>query len=133
MKTTNIILIAIAILVIALIGVGIYSVYDQNGNILNNVNLTNPLDNNTNNTTDVVDADTVDNITNMTNVTDTIVVGDNSTRTDITVNNTTYKVYNPQSDSYVTVIGEKYDDEVNRWYTFDEDGVRYYNTRINVN
>ena len=32
---------------------------------------------------------------------------------------------------FMTVIGEKYDDEVNRWYTYDEDGVRYYNTRIN--
>ena len=71
---------------------------------------------------------------NMTNVTDSVVVvGDNSTRTDLTINNTTYKVYNPQSDSYVPVLGEKYDDEVNRWYTYDEDGVRYYNTRINTN
>ncbi len=129
MKTTNIILIAIAILVVALVAVGLYSVYDGNNNILNGVNMTNPLDNNT---TDAVDVDDVENITNMTNVTD-LVVGDNSTRTDITINNTTYKVYNPQSDSYVSVIGEKYDDEVNRWYTYDEDGVRYYNTRINVN
>ena len=128
MKTTNIILIAIAILVIALVAVGLYSVYDGNTDILDNVNITNPLDNNT---TDVVD---VDNMTNMTNVTDSVVVvGDNSTRTDLTINNTTYKVYNPQSDSYVPVIGEKYDDEVNRWYTYDEDGVRYYNTRINTN
>lgn len=127
MKTTNIILIAIAILVVALVAVGIYSVYDGNNNILDNVNITNPLDNNT---TDVVD---VDNMTNTTNTTEPIVVGDNSTRTDLTINNTTYKVYNPQSDSYVTVIGEKYDEEVNRWYTYDEDGVRYYNTRINVN
>jgi hypothetical protein len=30
----------------------------------------------------------------------------------------------------VTVIGEGYDDEVDRWYTYDTDGVRYYNTRI---
>ena len=128
MKTTNIILIAIAILVIALVAVGLYSVYDGNTDILDNVNITNPLDNNT---TDVVD---VDNMTNMTNITDSVVVvGDNSTRTDLTINNTTYKVYNPQSDSYVPVIGEKYDDEVNRWYTYDEDGVRYYNTRINTN
>jgi hypothetical protein len=128
MKTTNIILIAIAILVIALVAVGLYSVYDGNTDILDNVNITNPLDNNT--TDDVVD---VDNMTNMTNVTDSVVVvGDNSTRTDMTINNTTYKVYNPQSDSYVPVIGEKYDDEVNRWYTYDEDGVRYYNTRINT-
>ena len=129
MKTQNIILIAIAILVIALVAVGLYSVYngDTNIDLLNNTNLTNPLENN-NNTTDVVD---VDNMTNLTNITDKV-VGDNSNRTDITINNTTYKVYNPQSDSYVTVIGEKYDDEVNRWYTYDEDGVRYYNTRINI-
>ena len=66
-------------------------------------------------------------------VNNTTVVGDNSTRINETnkTNNTTYKVYNPQSDSYVPVIGEKYDDEVNRWYTYDTDGVRYYNTRIN--
>ena len=128
MKTTNIILIAIAILVIALVAVGLYSFYngDTNIDLLNNTNLTNPLEDN-NNTTDVVD---VDNMTNLTNITDKV-VGDNSNRTDITINNTTYKVYNPQSDSYVTVIGEKYDEEVNRWYTYDEDGVRYYNTRIN--
>ena len=44
--------------------------------------------------------------------------------------NETYRVYNPQSDSYVTVIGEGYDAEVDRWYTYDTDGVRYYNTRI---
>ena len=124
MKTTNIILIAIAILVIALVAVGLYSVYNGNANIdiLNNTNLDN-------NTTDVVD---VDNMTNATNATDKI-VGDNSNRTELTINNTTYKVYNPQSDSYVAVIGEKYDEEVNRWYTYDEDGVRYYNTRINTN
>ncbi|WP_406536832.1 hypothetical protein [Methanobrevibacter sp.] len=125
MKTTNIILIAIAILVVALVAVGLYSVYDGH-NILNNTNITNPLDNNT---TDVVD---VDNMTNMTNITDKV-VGDNSNRTELTINNATYKVYNPQSDSYVSVIGEKYDEEVNRWYTYDEDGVRYYNTRINTN
>ena len=130
MKTQNIILIAIAILVIALVGVGLYSVYngDTDIDILNNTNLTNPLED-TNNTTDVVDVDNMTNITE--NITDKV-VGDNSTRTELTINNTTYKVYNPQSDSYVPVIGEKYDDEVNRWYTYDEDGVRYYNTRINV-
>ena len=82
------------------------------------------------NTTDVID---VDNATNATNSTNGTVVGDNSPRTNMTINNNTYKVYNPQSDSYVAVIGEKYDDEVNRWYTYDEDGVRYYNTRINTN
>ena len=35
------------------------------------------------------------------------------------------------SDFMLTVIGEKYDSGVNRWYTYDKDGVRYYNTRIN--
>ena len=125
MKTKNIILIAIAILVIALVAVGLYSFYNGDADILSNATLPNPLDNNT--TEDVID---VDNVTNTTNDT---VVGDNSPRENITINNTTYKVYNPQSDSYVAVIGEKYDDEVNRWYTYDEDGVRYYNTRINTN
>ena len=48
-----------------------------------------------------------------------------------TTNKTGYRVYNPQSDSYVSVVGEGYDHEFNRWYTFDSDGVRYYNTRIN--
>ena len=46
-------------------------------------------------------------------------------------NKTVAKVYNPQTDSYVEVIGEKYDKDVHRWYTYDKDGVRYYNTRIN--
>ena len=127
MKTKNIILIAIAILVIALVAVGLYSFYNGNANVLNNATLPNPLDNNT---TDVID---VDNATNATNSTNGTVVGDNSPRTNMTINNNTYKVYNPQSDSYVAVIGEKYDDEVNRWYTYEEDGVRYYNTRINTN
>ena len=35
--------------------------------------------------------------------------------------------------SEFTLSDEKYDEEVNRWYTYDEDGVRYYNTRINTN
>lgn len=108
MKTKNIILIAIAIIVVALIAAGIYSVY-------NGDNILNP------NTDD----------SNTGDVNNTTVVGDNSPRTNLTINNTTYKAYNPQSDSYVPVIGEKYDEEVNRWYTYDEDGVRYYNTRIN--
>ena len=64
------------------------------------------------------------------NVTNDTVVGDNSKRNDTNTSNSTYRVYNPQSDSYVTVIGEGYDDEVDRWYTYDTDGVRYYNTRI---
>ena len=42
----------------------------------------------------------------------------------------------PAFDEYAAkrpwiVIGEKFDQEVNRWYTYDQDGVRYYNTRIN--
>ena len=117
MKTQNIILIAIAILVVALVAVGIYSI-TSGENILNATV--------ENNTTDFIDIDTM-------NITDnaTMVIGDNSTRENDTGNNTTYKVYNPQSDSYVPVIGEKFDEEVNRWYTYDADGVRYYNTRIN--
>lgn len=117
MKTQNIILIAIAILVVALVAIGIYSI-TSGENILNATA--------DNNTTGFIDIDTM-------NITDnaTAVIGDNSPRENDTGNNTTYKVYNPQSDSYVPVIGEKYDDEVNRWYTYDEDGVRYYNTRIN--
>ena len=130
MKTTNIILIAIAILVIALVAVGYYSFTTNDGDI-NLLNAT--LDNNT---TDFIDIGTINaNDTNDTNATNYTVVGDNSPLGNITgnmTNNTTvYKVYVPQSDSYVEVIGEKFDDEVNRWYTYDADGVRYYNTRIN--
>ena len=61
---------------------------------------------------------------------DTQIVGDNSPRNDTNTSNQTHRVYNPQTDSYVTVIGEGYDAEVDRWYTYDTDGVRYYNTRI---
>lgn len=120
MEPKNIILVVIAVLVIILIGVGIYSM----GNGHSDNNMTNALNdtNNTNNTTAV--NKTADNSTNKT-------VGDNSPRKNETKINATYKVYNPQSDSYVTVIGEKYDNGVNRWYTYDKDGVRYYNTRIN--
>ncbi len=118
MDKKNIILIAIVILVIALAAVAAY-IYTSDNNALTNIT-----DNTTNKT--VIDVDKVNNTT---------VVGDNSTRVNdtanLTNNNTTYKVYNPQSDSYVPVIGEKFDEEVNRWYTYDEDGVRYYNTRIN--
>lgn len=117
MEQKNIILIAIAVLVIILIAIGLYTMSNGNGTDLNNTNVSN----NTTNTTKV----TVNN-TNTTNKT----VGDNTPRKNITKVNATYKVYNPQSDSYVTVIGEKFDDEVNRWYTYDTDGVRYYNTRI---
>ena len=121
MKTTNIILIAIAILVVALVAIGIYS-FTSSGD-LDILNAT--LDNNT---TDFVDIGTI----NANDTNNTTVIGDDSPRENTPdSNNTTYKVYNPQSDSYVPVIGEKYDDEVNRWYTYDADGVRYYNTRIN--
>lgn len=113
----NLILIAIVILVIALAAVAAFIYTDNN-------NATNVTANKTDNKT-VINIDKAN----------TAVVGDNSNRTNdtanITNNNTPYKVYNPQSDSYVPVIGEKFDDEVNRWYTYDEDGVRYYNTRIN--
>ena len=128
MELKNIILIVIAILVIVLVGVGIY-VLDNGHNDLSNV--TNALNNTDKNATNTTVANnttsvnkTADNSTNKT-------VGDNSPRNDTNKTNKTYKVYNPQSDSYVTVIGEKYDSDVNRWYTYDVDGVRYYNTRIN--
>ena len=119
METKNIILIAIVILVIALAAVAAY-IYTSDNTAMD---ITNKTENKT-----VIDIDKV-------NDTNTTIVGDNSTRDDnnsnLTNENTTYKVYNPQSDSYVPVIGEKFDEEVNRWYTYDEDGVRYYNTRIN--
>lgn len=114
----NIILIAIVILVIALAAVAAY-IYTSDSSGVNDVL------NTTQNKT-VIDIDKQNNTT---------VVGDNSTRVNDTANetnktNATYKVYNPQTDSYVSVIGEKFDKEVNRWYTYDTDGVRYYNTRI---
>ena len=119
MENKNIILIAIVILVIALAAVAAY-IYTSDNTAMD---ITNKTENKT-----VIDIDKV-------NDTNTTIVGDNSTRDDnnsnLTNENTTYKVYNPQSDSYVPVIGEKFDEEVNRWYTYDEDGVRYYNTRIN--
>lgn len=129
METKNIILIVIAILVVLLVAVGLASMYDAKITLP-----TNTSDNN--NTTGFIDIGTInaDDLLNNTEKNDTKVVGDNSTLNvtgNLTNNNTPYKVYNPQSDSYVPVIGEKYDDEVNRWYTYDEDGVRYYNTRIN--
>ena len=128
MKTTNIILIAIAILVIALVAVGVYT-FTNNGGDINILNAT--LDNNT---TDFIDIGTI-NADDINDTNNTTIVGDNSILENVTGqlgNNTTvYKVYVPQTDSYVPVIGEKFDDEVNRWYTYDAEGVRYYNTRIN--
>ena len=119
MKTKNIILIAIAILVVALLAVGIYSL--TNGGSPLNATLDN-------NTTKFINIGTInENDTN-----NTTVVGDNSPlNTTNQTNKTVAKVYNPQTDTYVPVIGEKFDSGVNRWYTYDEDGVRYYNTRIN--
>ena len=138
MELKNIILIIIAILVIALVGVGLYVLDNGNTvtdlqNITSNLNLTPGQDNATNVTVENVTNKTNEIVQNVTNATNqSKVVGDNSPRPNATVsNNTTAKVYNPQTDSYVPVIGEKYDDEVNRWYTYDTDGVRYYNTRIN--
>lgn len=129
METKNIILIGIAILVIALVAVGAY-VWTSGDNTLPVLNATLPVD--TNDSANVTNA-TAD-VGNATDNNTTKVVGDNSPRNDssnVTNNNTTYKVYNPQTDSYVPVIGEKYDEGVNRWYTYDSEGVRYYNTRIN--
>ena len=125
MDNKNILLIGIIILVIALIAVGAYisMTENQHGNPLSNA--TNQTNGTVNNTTDAIMIDENGNVTNDT------VVGDNSPRNDTNTSNRTYRVYNPQSDSYVTVIGEGYDDEVDRWYTYDTDGVRYYNTRIN--
>ena len=37
-----------------------------------------------------------------------------------------YEVYVPQGDQYVRMQGEAYDSEVNKWYDYDSDGVRYY-------
>jgi hypothetical protein len=131
MEKKTIILIVIAILVVALAALGLY-IANESGNNPLSINTNNILniskDNNTDTTVNVTDD--VDNLTNETNET---IVGDNSPLNNTTVNDTnaTYKVYNPQTDSYVPVIGEKYDEEVNRWYTYDTDGVRYYNTRIN--
>ncbi len=125
MDNKNILLIGIIILVIALIAVGAYisMTENQHGNPLSNA--TNQTNGTVNSTTDAIMIDENGNVTNDT------VVGDNSPRNDTNTSNSTYRVYNPQSDSYVTVIGEGYDDEVDRWYTYDTDGVRYYNTRIN--
>ncbi len=118
METKNILLIAIAILVVAVIAIGAFSYFGGDSSI--------PLNITDDNNTTVAD-------TNTSVEENTTIVGDNSPRNDenLTNNNTTYKVYNPQSDSYVPVIGEKFDEEVNRWYTYDDQGVRYYNTRIN--
>lgn len=124
MEKNKIIIIAIAILVIALVAVGAYVLTNNsdNGQVANQtVENKTP---ETNNTKSVIMIDKDGKDSNGT------VVGDNSPRNDTNDTNKTYRVYNPQSDSYVTVVGEGYDVENNRWYTYDTDGVRYYNTRI---
>ena len=114
-ENKNIILIVIAVLVIALVCVGAY-ILTQNDN--QNLNTT---------------ANTTQNLTNTSKVNTTnstpVIVND-TVKLNTSDNNTTHRVYDPQNDSYVTVIGEAYDSEVDRWYTYDSDGVRYYNTRI---
>ncbi|WP_458402841.1 hypothetical protein [Methanobrevibacter sp.] len=118
MDNKKIILIAIVVLVIILAIFGAYIATKESGMA--------QIANKTSNKT-VINVDLANNTTG-----NSTVVGDNSTRVNETANNnTTHKVYNPQSDSYVDVIGEKFDSDVNRWYTYDTDGVRYYNTRIN--
>lgn len=127
MEKNKIILIAIAVLVIALLAVGAYLVTTNSHNAsVNNATVANNTSNNTtaNDTNNVIMIDKEGKDSNNT------VVGDNSPRHDNNTNNTTARVYNPQTDSYVTVVGEGYDVEVDRWYTYDTDGVRYYNTRI---
>ncbi|WP_296782300.1 hypothetical protein [uncultured Methanobrevibacter sp.] len=124
MEKNNIILIAIGILVIALLAIGAYMVTTNSQDSVNNVTVENNTTNTTVNDTNVIMIDKDGKDSNNT------VVGDNSPRNDNNTNNTTARVYNPQTDSYVTVIGEGYDVEVDRWYTYDTDGVRYYNTRI---
>lgn len=118
MDNKNIIMIAIVVLVIALVCVGAYSLTQNNDSNTTQVN-------NTTSTSAINGS--ADNSSVKTAVADNDHSGNLSSKN----NNSTFKVYNPQSDSYVSVIGEKYDDEVDRWYTYDADGVRYYNTRIN--
>lgn len=123
MEKNKIILIAIAILVIVLAIVGAYIYTTGDSSQVANATVDNATSG-SNNTTNVVMIDKDGKNENNT------VVGDNSKRNDTNASNQTYRVYNPQSDSYVTVIGEGYDAENDRWYTYDTDGVRYYNTRI---
>ena len=122
MDKNKIILAAIAILVIALIALGAYIIISNGdqASVNGNVTLQNKTDDN--NTTVIM----IDKNGNVTNDTD---IGNNSAN-NTNDTNKTYRIYDPQSDSYVTVIGEAYDAEVDRWYTYDTDGVRYYNTRI---
>ncbi len=121
MEKNRIIMIAIAILVIALIAVGAYIIGNSNEQA-NNVTAVANNTTSSNNTPNVIMIDKDGKASNST------VAGNSSNNTN--TSNQTHRVYNPQSDSYVTVIGEGYDAEVDRWYTYDTDGVRYYNTRI---
>ena len=122
MDKNKIILAAIIVLVIALIVLGAYIIFSNGdqASVNDNVTIQNKSDNNT----------TVIMIDEQGNVTNDTAIGNNSVKNNNNTTNQTYRVYNPQSDSYVTVIGEAYDDEFDRWYTYDTDGVRYYNTRI---
>jgi hypothetical protein len=122
MDKNKIILAAIIVLVIALIALGTYIIFSNGDEASVNDNVTIQNKTNDNNTTVIM----IDEYGNVTNDTD---LGNNSAN-NTNDTNKTYRIYDPQSDSYVTVIGEAYDAEVDRWYTYDTDGVRYYNTRI---
>ena len=87
MENKNIILIAIVILFIALICVGVFIATSNNSNTTVNNNTT--VENNTNNTNNVIMIDKDGNVDNNTD-------GNNNTN----ASNKTYRVYNPQSDSY---------------------------------
>ena len=121
MDNKNYILIGIVVLVIVLIAVGAYIITNNDNASANITSNTTPKNSTTVKNPIMIDKDG--------NVENSTVVGDNSTRNETNTTNETYRVYNPQTDSYVTVIGEGYDAEVDRWYTYDTDGVRYYNTR----
>lgn len=124
MENKNIILIAIAVLVIILIIVGAFIITGDGNSSDVNLNITNDTAKTNVSEPNPIMIDEDGKTENGT------VVGDDSPRNDTNTSNETYRVYNPQKDEYVTVVGEGYDEEVDRWYTYDTDGVRYYNTRI---
>ena len=37
-----------------------------------------------------------------------------------------YEIYSPQQDGYVKVQGQAYDEEADKWYHYDSNGMRYY-------
>lgn len=113
----KIFVIVFVVILVALAGIGVYLSTQQPQTDVSHNNTSDNKTNDTNKTV-MIDKDGKNNNT---------VVGFNASKMG---NNTTHRVYNPQTDSYVTVIGEGYDSEVNRWYTYDTDGVRYYNTRF---